>query len=549
MINQDVIDKYLSSECLHPVRVLNKYTNEVLYVPCGHCYSCIKNKANRDTSLAINMASHFRYCYFVFLSYTDEFLPYMEMYKSTPSGLCDGTCNVYSFRSINRNIRIHREHGADRVINDEEFIVIHSMTPAEYEDIIVKSHGRYNSARNCVTYPSFSECDNRVPYCNMSDIQLFFKRLRFHIDKEYNEKICYYVVSEYGPRTYRPHWHLLLFFDSPQLTEVISQYISEAWSYGNTTCSLSRGGSASYVASYVNSSVCLPSLYVQHKEIRPRSAHSKGFSVNNVFPKQASIYELEKISDVLLNGKCVSLNGKSKQIFPSRAYKHTVFPRFPDFIRKRSYRSSDLFSAAFFAPDRLVRFGYLDVTFDSRTSPVSELAHAYTDFFLDRHDKGFVHSDDDLIIIACRLDGPNHKYWHCLTYTQLYSKFYRLFNQVFRCCRFWNLFGFVTAYDRHCIRSLMEASDSFWNEYARRQLRDYYEFLENCNDKQRTFLFSHTVGNAPRNSTKNTKRAYNYDYSLSDMFLSELTAANRAAVRDKVKHKEYNDMSGLLCLT
>ena len=143
---------------------------------------------------------------------------------------------------------------------------------------------------------------------------------------------------------------------------------------------------------------------------------------------------------------------------------------------------------------------------------------------MDRYDKGFVHSDDDLIILACRLDGPNHKYWHCLIYTQLYSKFYRLFNQVFRCCHFWNLFDIVTAYDRHCIRSLMEISDNFWNEYSKRQLREYYEFLENCNDKQRSFLFSRTVGNAPRNSSEFTKRVYDYDYSLSNMFLSELTA-------------------------
>jgi hypothetical protein len=546
MLNQEFVDKYLNSECLKPVRVLNKYTNEVLYVPCGHCYSCIKNKANRDTSLAINMASHFRYCYFVFLSYTDEFLPYMEMYKSSP---IDDIRNIYSFRSVNRNMRIARKYGADRVIDDEEFIVTHSMTPDEYQDIIIKSHGRYDFARRGVVYPDFSQCDNRIPYCNMSDCQLFLKRLRFHISKKYNEKICYYAVSEYGPRTYRPHWHLLLFFNSPQLTETISQYVSSSWSYGDTNCSLSRGGSASYVASYVNSSVCLPSLYVQHKEIRPRSAHSKGFSVNNVFPQQAQIYDVEKIRDILLNGQCISSNGKAVTIFPSRAYKHTVFPRFPDFIRKRAHCSADLFSAAFFAPDRLVRFGYLDITFDPRTSPVSELAHAYTDFFLDRHDKGFVHSDDDLIIIACRLDGPNYKYWHCLTYDQIYSKFYRLFNQVFRCCRFWNLFGFVTSYDRSSIRCLMEESDNYWNEYARRQLYEYYEFLENCNDKQRTFLFSHTVGNEVRNSTKKNKRAYKYDYSLSDMFLSELTAANRAAVRDKVKHKEYNDMSGLLCLT
>ena len=108
MINQDVIDKYLSSECLHPVRVLNKYTNEVLYVPCGYCYSCVKNKANRDTALAINMASHFRYCYFVFLSYTDKFLPYMEMYKVSSSGLPDDIYNTISTMfTMNPNITVN----------------------------------------------------------------------------------------------------------------------------------------------------------------------------------------------------------------------------------------------------------------------------------------------------------------------------------------------------------------------------------------------------------------------------------------------------------
>ena len=217
------------------------------------------------------------------------------------------------------------------------------------------------------------------------------------------------------------------------------------------------------------------------------------------------------MSDILLNGERISFNGKAIQLFPNRAYKYTVFPRFPDFIRKRPHRSVDLFSAAFFAPERLIHFGYLDITFDSRTSPVSDLAHAYTDFFLDRYDKNFVHSDDDLIILACRLDAPNSKYWHCLTYTQIYSKFYRLFNQVFRCCRFWNLFDFVNIYDRRYIRNLMEESDKYWNEFARRQLHEYYEYLENCNDKQRAFLFSHTVGNEIFNSTKNCKRTYDYD--------------------------------------
>lgn len=546
MINQEVIDKYLLSECLRPVKVLNKYTNNFIYSPCGHCYSCLKNKSNRDTALAMNIASNFKYCYFVLLSYKDEYLPYLEVTSVTP---LDESRSNYTFISVDRDLRIPVSNGKDRIISDSPFGFAHSMTSSEYQDIIVKSHGRYDFLRKCVVYPRFEDCDNRVPYCNTSDCQKFLKRLRFHSKDKYNEEIRFYGVSEYGPRTYRPHWHLLLFFNSDELASSIRQLVSESWSYGHTTCELSRGGSAAYVASYVNSNVCLPSLYLQHKEIRARSLHSKGYGNNHVFPTQASIHELDKMSSILFNGESISVNGKAKQIYPSRSYKHTVFPRFTNLVCKSPHSSAYLFSAAFFAPERLIRLGYLDITYDKSTSSVSELAHAYTDFFLDREDKGFIHSDDELIVVSVRLDAPNRKYWHCLTYDQIYSKFYRLFNMVIRSARFWNLFGYVDVYRRGLIYDLMEASDNYWNEFSRRQLHDYYEFLENCSEKQRSFLFFRSVYNEVKNSTKEVKKVYSYDYELSDKFLDELTANNRKACMDKVKHKEFNDLSGLLLNT
>lgn len=566
MINQEVIDKYLLSECLHPIKVLNKYTNDFIYSPCGYCYSCLKNKSNRDTALAMNIASNFKYCYFVLLSYEDQYLPYMELKSIDP---LDNDCSNYFFSSVNRNLRIHVPNGKDRIVEDPLFEFAHPMTSSEYQDIIVKSHGHYDFLRKRVVYPSFEDCDNRIPYCNTSDCQKFLKRLRFHSKDKYNEEIYFYAVSEYGPRTYRPHWHLLLFFNSDELTSAIQQFVSKSWSYGHTTCELSRGGSASYVASYVNSNVCLPSLYLQHKEIRARSLHSKGYGNNSVFPTQATIHELDEMYSVLLNGKSVSLNGKAKQIYPSRSYKHTVFPRFPNLVRKSAHSSGLLFSAAFFTPERLVRYGYLDVTYDKSVSPVSQLAHAYTDFFLDRKDKGFLYFDDELIFATVRLDAPNREYWHCLTYDQIYSKFYRLFNTVIRTARFWNLFECVNSHCRGPIYSLMEMSDNYWNELARLRLSEYFTFLENCNDEQRSFLFHRTVFNGIFNSQFVTnfktvdkggyeltesfvefdKRNYTYDSILSQKFLKELTATNRKACVDKVKHKEFNDLSGLLLNT
>jgi hypothetical protein len=436
--------------------------------------------------------------------------------------------------------------GNNRIVDDAEFEFTHSMSSSEYKDIIVKSHGRYDFSRKCVIYPKFEDCNNKIPYCNISDCQKFFKRLRFHIKNKYNEEIRHYSVSEYGPRTYRPHWHLLLFFNSDEVAKVISQCVSESWSYGNTNCELSRGGSSSYVASYVNSTICIPTLYLQHKEIRARTLHSKGYGVNHVFPREGKIYEIEKISDILLNGECISVNGEAKKVFPSRSYKCTVFPRFSNLICESPHRSSLLFSAAYFAPERLIRLGYLDVTYDKKDSPVSDLAHAYTTFFLDREDKGFVHFDDELIVSSVRLDAPNRRYWHCLTFSQIYSKFYRLFNLVIRSARFWNLFSYVDIYRRDAIYKLMDASDFYWNEYARRRLYDYFEFLANCDDKKRSFLFHRTTANEFYNSTKDVKKDYSYDPVLSQEFLNELTADNLLQCVDKVKHKEFNDLSGLL---
>lgn len=66
------------------------------------------------------------------------------------------------------------------------------------------------------------------------DVQKFLKRLRFyhseHSDPKYNratakKPIKYYCVGEYGGRTARPHYHLLIFNCDIEL-------IQKAWSLG-----------------------------------------------------------------------------------------------------------------------------------------------------------------------------------------------------------------------------------------------------------------------------------------------------------------------------
>lgn len=65
------------------------------------------------------------------------------------------------------------------------------------------------------------------------DLQLFFKRFRKELGKRVPGcKLSYYFVSEYGPKTFRPHYHGLMFFN-----RYVSEYdfmfcLSVAWDLG-----------------------------------------------------------------------------------------------------------------------------------------------------------------------------------------------------------------------------------------------------------------------------------------------------------------------------
>lgn len=90
---------------------------------------------------------------------------------------------------------------------------------------------------------------------NKEDIQLFFKRLRKRqekakkvsmseiINKVYRDEwkpIKYYLVGEYGPKTYRPHYHALIFNLYPELVTVLDRRINEETGEINVQCELTN---------------------------------------------------------------------------------------------------------------------------------------------------------------------------------------------------------------------------------------------------------------------------------------------------------------------
>lgn len=560
MITKELQNK-LVTRCQHPRTVVNKYTHEPVVVSCGSCPSCILRRSGIQTNLLTTYSAQFRYVYFVTLTYAPQFLPTLEVsvletctddiadVSVTPDinhlDSCDPNTYLFGFRSVPRSASVRlKTSTVERVFKDPEIRFSYPMKPKELLSIL----GKINH-----------NVPNRIPYSCNRDLDLFLKRLRSYYP---DEKLRYYAVSEYGPTSFRPHWHLLLFSNSERFSQTVCENVSKAWSYGRCDTSLSRGFAASYVASYVNSFVALPDFYTQMpKVVRPKSFHSIGFTESNLFPRKVRVAEIDEVIDKCLDGVRVERNGYFRTIKPSWPYLLRLFPRFSDAIRKSPSSIYQLLFAAFTAPARVIRSGCADIGCDpfNESSKQSILSFckqylSYIDNYGKRNDErnflspkeNLLHSDV-LILSECRLyDGVDLEATHRL------SRLYRFFLGIAKFVRTYSADGFSELFwssgtpggELFCrerfLRIISEKIVNFWNRYDYNRLVDFYHTLEDSNDKD---LVDFEI--------RNYSFRYNRSVLVKEKPYHELPLVRRLAAaalmkcRDKVKHKKVNDLSGV----
>ena len=560
MITKELQNK-LVTRCQHPRTVVNKYTHESVLVSCGSCPSCILRRSGIQTNLLTAYSAQFRYVYFVTLTYAPRFLPTLKVsiIETCTDDIADVPCvpnindldagdpNTYlfGFRSVPRSASVKLKNSTvKRTFKDPEVRFTYGMKPKELLSILGKI--KHN-------------VPNRIPYVCNRDLDLFLKRLRSYYP---DEKLRYYAVSEYGPTTLRPHWHLLLFSNSERFSQTVCENVSKAWSYGRCDASLSRGFAAPYVASYVNSFVALPDFYTQMpKVVRPKSFHSIGFTESNLFPRKVRIAEIDEVADKCLNGVRTERDGYFRTVKPSWPYLLRLFPRFSDAIRKSSSNVYQLLSAAFTAPERVIRSGCADLSCDpfneSSKQSILSFCKQYLNY-VDNYGKSneyrnflspqanLPHSDV-LILSECRLyDGVDLEATHRL------SRVYRFFLGISKFFRTYSSGGSTEFFlskgssggiyfgRERFLRIISEKIVNFWNRYDYNRLVDFYQTLEDANDKD---LVDFELRNY----------SFRYDRTVLDkekpyhelpLVLQLATAALRKCW-DKVKHKKANDLFGV----
>ena len=97
-------------------------------------------------------------------------------------------------------------------------------------------------------YITLTYDEEKVPYTidgyqtvDKTHLQKFFKRLR----KKQDEKIKYYAVGEYGSKTHRPHYHVIIFN-----TNIFN--IRASWLDGFVHCGEVTQSSVAYTLKYLH---------------------------------------------------------------------------------------------------------------------------------------------------------------------------------------------------------------------------------------------------------------------------------------------------------
>lgn len=486
----------LADHCQHRSYITNKYTGKRIAVDCGQCDYCIHKKAQKASMRVKTAGSAFEHCWFVTLTYDNEHIPLFncEVYYSeyddvlSDSGVVHGYekhayvpvskfCTTdpqrlqhIFFNQVQGTVPYNREIGQYEPVRDNWFVSVDSMRAFIHKTQSATPYGKDGEL-------SSKYGNNLIPFLNYVDVQNYIKRLRRHLDKYTNEKISFFAVGEYGPVHFRPHFHLLLFFNSKEIANVLRECHNKSWKLGRSDIQRSNGGCASYVASYVNSLASAPSLYRSCRAFRPRSRASLGFfEKGETFDEGEDVYaQIEKKIDSVVNGREYNFNGIVVKSTPPISYIRTLLPRFSGARYDDPVAISRVILAVARAPQRIARFGIIDYDSNSTLS----IVRAYYKYITLNH----ILTDDDKIVLhnaRCLTRFVNSSSDVDTEY--FLNKLYRLFLHVSKFLRNWHLpcIGGDACLFAGRINYILRKGIEYEKEADYIRMRDSLRTLESC---------------------------------------------------------------------
>nr|DAO25810.1 MAG TPA: Replication associated protein [Microviridae sp.] len=442
--------------CQHRSFVTNRYTGQRIAVDCGQCDYCIHKKSEKASLRVKTAGSAFKYSYFVTLTYDNEHIPLMKCdvlhseyedalsisgdkvfgyekhsYIQVSEYSCSDTSKLHHifFTQVQGTVPYNRELSQYEPVKDNWFLSMDAIRSFIAKTKSATPYGKEGEL-------SAKYGDNLLPYLNYVDVQNYIKRLRKHLYQILGsyETLHFYAVGEYGPVHFRPHYHILLFTNSREVSEVLRLCHNKSWTFGRSDFQVARGGAASYVASYVNSLSSAPLLYRSCRAFRPRQRASLGFfEKGEVFEEGEDIYHaIERKIDSVINGRIYNFNGISVKSTPPMSYIRTLLPRFSSARYDDVTAIVRIIRAVSSAPKRIARFGIIDYDSDS----ILSIVRAYYQYITLNH---HLTNEDEIILHGARCLTRLCNSSSDVDIESYINKLYRLFLYVSKFLRNWHL--------------------------------------------------------------------------------------------------------------
>jgi hypothetical protein len=541
--------------CQYRSFITNRYNGARIAVDCGQCDYCIHKKAQKASMRVKTAGSAFKYSYFVTLTYDNEHVPLMackvlhsdyddaigisgdthfgyEYHKYIPVSeyQCDDNTMLRHifFEQVQGTVPFDREIKEYAPVKDNWHLSMDAIRSFIYKTQSVDK----------TDYPASKEYgrDNLIPFLNYADVQNYIKRLRKYLYKQLGsyETLHFYAVGEYGPVHFRPHYHILLFTNSEEVSKVLRYCHDKSWKFGRSDFQIARGGASSYVSSYVNSLSSAPLLYRSCRAFRPRSRASLGFFEKgcDFVDGEEPYAQIEQKIDSVVNGRVYNFGGISVRSTPPMSYIRTLLPRFSSARNDDSIAIARILRAVHSTPKRIAKFGFIAYKQDS----VLSLVRTYFQYLKIQN----ILTDDDKIILHAS---------RCLTrfcnsssdvdIESYINKLYRLFLYVYKFFRNWHLPPFGCNIDSYAGRIMFILKKGI--EYEKK--KDYESLRDAYSLRSQYPEISNCMFALPQNGQEIDVLSNVSCETLQ--LLEQFRFRSATFCRDMIKHKKLNDANNI----
>lgn len=318
-------DVHLPINCLSPIRA--PVGSPIPFYPCGKCAACLSSSISRSQRLLQYELSLHRYTLFILLTYRDDNIPTFELTFDYSEG----------------------DYIDAIATQDDTFLSRFTITPNDYYEfssIYAKQHG---CSLQLPISPRERYSFNSLCF---DHVRAFIKRLRRSLEKRNLQGFSYACCGEYGPTTFRPHYHLLLFFNDVRSFSYVREHYYTRWEHGFTNVQDYAGTDGRYITQYLTSSSGYAVIRRYLPQFRPRFLHSNhlGFGRYSRMSKGVSISRQARYSD--LPFLSVPSSRGIQFVLPHVSYLSTEFPKCPGLLFLPIWTLCRAYSVAFDYPFR-----------------------------------------------------------------------------------------------------------------------------------------------------------------------------------------------------